>query len=88
MTLSGQYGCWHLHYMCLGMVGNLLNQEEDHFPPTCQVKMLPFELRGAVAALIVYRTCILDCWFCLLFFFFNSGDVFVQKLAYSFTHYL
>lgn len=73
--------------MCLGMVGNLLNQKEERFLPTCQVRMLPFELKGAVAALIVYRACTLDCWFCLLFFL-NGGDIFVPTLAYSLTHYL
>lgn len=76
--------------MCLRMAGNLLNQEGDRFPPTCQVKILPFELTGAVAALIGYRACTLD-GFVLLFCcccFFNGGDIFVQTLAYSLTHYL
>jgi len=70
------------------MVGNLLNQEEDRFPPTCQVRMLPFELRGTVAALIVYKASTSDCWFRFCCGFFNGGDVFVQTMAYSLTHYL
>ena len=80
MPLPGPCGCEHLHHMCPGMMENRLSEEEGHSPGSCQVKMLPFELKDAVAASAVCRAYTLSCWLC--FAVFNGGEIFLQMLAY------